>query len=50
MHHQDSETVKPLLVAIVAAAGAHINEMLGTVSLSLSIAYTLFKFYKEKKK
>jgi hypothetical protein len=48
--HQDSETAKPLIVAIVAAAGAHINDMLGLVSLSLSIAYTLYKFYKEKNK
>jgi hypothetical protein len=43
-----SETGKPLLIAIVAAATAPLNEVLGVVSLSLSIVYTLYKFYKEK--
>jgi hypothetical protein len=45
-----SETGKPLLIAIVATATAPLNEFLGAISLSLSIIYTLYKFYKEKNK
>jgi hypothetical protein len=48
-HTGDIEAAKPLLIAIAANAAGSLHEVLGLVSLSLSIVYTLYKFYKEKK-
>ena len=46
--HNNFETVKPLLLSIAATATANLHEVLGVISLSLSITYTLYKFYNDK--
>lgn len=48
MHSHSLDTVKPLILSIVAAAAGGVHEILGIVSLSLSITYTLYKFYNDK--
>lgn len=48
MEHHDIDAIKPLILSVVAAATGNIHEMLAVVSLSLSIIYTLYKFYKIK--
>lgn len=41
--------ISPLLVWLGAITIADINSGLGTISLSVSIAYAIYKFYKEFK-
>ena len=47
--HNNIELLKPLLLTAGAFTLVDINQMLGFVSLVLSIAYTVYKFKKEKK-
>jgi hypothetical protein len=49
MHSHQLDIIKPLGLSIVAAAAGSVHELLGVTSLSLSIIYTLYKFYKEEK-
>ena len=45
--HSHLPDVKPLLLAVGAFSLIEINQVLGTVSIFVSISYTAYKFYKE---
>lgn len=53
MQGHSESAVKPLIISILAVGGADaiqaLNTLLGTISIGLSIAYTVYKFRNEKK-
>lgn len=49
MHHKNTIEVICANLAAVLISVKEINELLTTVSISLAIGFTMYKFYKESK-